>query len=129
MTKVAADKFADEVTKELRKYADEDVPDAIEKAQDVSGKAGLKTLRSESKAKFGGTGKYASGWTITKEGDRVTKSTVIHNVHPGLPHLLENGHALRNGGRWKGVQHIKPVEEEIIREYEKELENDLQGNR
>ena len=62
---------------------------------------GARTLRAASKAAFGGTGKYASGWKATVDKKtRFGNTEVIHNAKvPGLPHLLENGHASRNGGR------------------------------
>lgn len=126
MAKTTSDKFAAAVMKELEKYAAEDIPEKVDTAVDVVTKAGVRTLRSVSKSTFKKhTGEYASGWTVTKEGDRLDKRAVIHNTHPGLPHLLEYGHANRGGGRTPGRTHIKPVEEEMIREFEKEIEKEL----
>ena len=126
MAKTTPEKFAEAIQKELDKYG-EDIQLSVEKLRTSVGKAGLRTLRSASRSTFGGTGKYASGWTMTEEGDRVYAKAVLHNRHPGLPHLLEHGHANRTGGRShpdvKGRQHIKDVEEEMIREFEKGIED------
>lgn len=125
MAKVTIDNLADSVMGMLKEYATEEVPATLAETQEVVGKNARQALRSSSKSAFGGTGEYASGWTMTKEGDRLNPSVVLHNVHPGLPHLLEHGHAKRGGGRWKGVQHIKPVEEEVIRVFEEKLREAL----
>jgi hypothetical protein len=122
MAKTTADKFAEAIQKELDKYG-EDMQKTVAQLRTSVGKAGLRTLRSASRSTFGGTGKYASGWTMTEEGDRVYAKAVLHNTHPGLPHLLEYGHANRGGGRTAGRTHIKPVEEEMIREFEKGIED------
>lgn len=126
MAKTTADNFAEAIQKELDKYG-EDVQKTVAQLRTSVGKAGLRTLRSASRSTFGGTGKYASGWTMTEEGDRVYAKAVLHNTHPGLPHLLEHGHANRAGGRShpdvKGRQHIKDVEEEMTREFEKGIED------
>ena len=89
------------------------------------GKSGVQALKNASKEKFNGD-KYWRSWTskVTKEksGDW---SVTIYSKMPGLPHLLEYGHALRQGGRVQGREHIKPVEETLIEEYEKGIEKGL----
>lgn len=126
MAKTTPEKFAEAIQKELDKYG-EDIQLSVEKLRTSVGKAGLRTLRSASRSTFGGKGEYASGWTMTEEGDRLYAKAILHNRHPGLPHLLEHGHANRTGGRShpdvKGRQHIKDVEEEMIREFEKGIED------
>ena len=58
-----------------------------------------------------GTGKYAEGWTSRVETDRLSATGTIYTGKlPGLPHLLEHGHAKRGGGRVPGRVHIAPVE-------------------
>lgn len=85
----------------------------------------VKTLKSSSRGSFGGTGKYAKGWTMTSEGGRYDTTVTIHNNTPGLPHLLEHGHAKRGGGRTPGRVHIAPVENKLINDFENYLKVNL----
>ena len=67
------------------------------------------------------TGKYKKSWkaTKTKDGALSTEYT-IHSVgHYRLTHLLEFGHALRNGGRTRAFPHISKGEALAIRELQK----------
>ena len=91
-------------------------------AEDVTKKIGQKgatAVRQESKANgWGENTKYDSGWKAKFTKERLGYKTQIHNANvPGLPHLLENGHAKRNGGRVNGKIHIKPIEDKLNEEY------------
>lgn len=44
-----------------------------------------------------------------------------------LSHLLENGHALRQGGRVPGTHFIKKASDQIIQEYTKKIEEILKN--
>lgn len=89
------------------------------------GNKGKQALKSESGI-FGGTGKYASGWTSKVEETRTGSKATLYNAKvPGLPHLLEYGHAMRGGGRVSGRVHIKPVEDELAKAFEQELRNEI----
>ena len=111
------------ITEILNEYGEMTISEVREASQRVA-KEGVRALKSSS-GQFGGTGKYARGWTTTSEGGRFDTTVTIHNRTPGLPHLLENGHALRNGGRTSGRTHIAPVEQELITKFEKELRANL----
>lgn len=91
------------------------------------GKEGVKILKSESRSKFKArSGDYAKGWTYKGETGRLSSQGYIYNADvPGLPHLLEHGHANRNGGRTPGRVHIKPVEEALIKEFEQKVKAKL----
>lgn len=82
------------------------------------------TLRSTSPKK---TGEYASGWGVKVLN---ADTFVVHNKKmPGLTHLLENGHVIRNKygtyGRAPAYKHIEPAadaaQEELIAEIEANL--------
>lgn len=70
------------------------------------------------------TGAYAKGWTATEDQRRLTSDWVVHGKvkHTwALAHLLENGHATRNGGRVDGIKHLEPVQEWVNEEIERRL--------
>lgn len=68
------------------------------------------------------TGAYASGWKISNRQGAV----VIHNQdHWMLTHLLEKGHASRNGGRVPGKVHIATVQKWIEEEIPKRIEKSI----
>lgn len=73
------------------------------------------------------TGRYAGSWARRIESSRLgTTKTTLYSKVPGLPHLLEFGHALRGGGRARANPHIAPVESWANAETEKKLRQDLQ---
>lgn len=83
----------------------------------------LHNIKPPGSEKYGSWDKYNNSW----QAARLTKrknvySQVIHNVkHYRLAHLLENGHALHQGGRARAFPHIAPIAEEA----EEELLNNI----
>ena len=123
-TKTPVDKLDQAIDKLLQEYANDATMTVRELSEKVA-KKGAQALRQASSNAVGGTGKYARGWKVTTIEGRLSFSCVIHNRTPGLPHLLEKGHAKRGGGRVAGSEHIKPVEEKLVEEFEKAVKNDL----
>jgi len=135
MAAISLDNFGKEVEKILSSYGDE-VSENLDEITKKIGQKGARLLRNESANTFPvpgsrrkSTGKYEKGWTFRAEKSRLYSTVTIYNKTPGLPHLLEHGHAIKNGGRSsgevKGYTHIEPVEEKIITEYEREVKNKL----
>lgn len=119
------DRLTPEVEKILAKYAD-DVSQNVGNIVKEMTKQGAKAVKSNARSTFGGTGKYASGWGSVFEDNRISQQGTIYNKDlPGLPHLLEHGHANRGGGRTAGRVHIAPVEEQLIKEFESKVKSKL----
>jgi hypothetical protein len=59
------------------------------------------------------TGRYKKSWATkkVKENSHALEMTVHSKNRYQLTHLLEKGHALRNGGRARAFPHIAPAEE------------------
>lgn len=126
MAKTPVDKLADAISGILSQY-ENDVRDNLAEITTQIGKKGVQALRRVSKdALKTGSGKYARGWKTQVEKGRLGTTVVIFNEHPGLPHLLEYGHVSRNGtgrtyGEVPGHEHIQPVAEELVRDFEREV--------
>ncbi len=117
---ISVDGLADAISETLQQYSDA-VIGGIKKAEDITAKECKENLEADSPV--GATGKYKKGWKVTVTADTpLEKHTVIHNKQAGLTHLLENGHATRNGGRTRAFPHIKPNEEKANEAFEKRVE-------
>lgn len=86
-------------------------------------------LRNTSPKRRGG---YSRGWTVKSTAGGVLTGYVVYNRRfPGLTHLLEHGHAVRNQygsyGRTGGDGHISSAEQEGIQEFEALLREALGG--
>ena len=117
--KVTADKIEAAIAKALQQYGD-DVESNLNAITATVARGGVNSLRQSSAAKVNGK-EYAKGWKLSIQKHRLGDTAVIYNRRPGLPHLLEHGHAKRNGGRTRAIEHIKPVEDELIEKYQKEV--------
>lgn len=125
--KCAIDKLADTINRVLQDYSDEISELSTDAVKDVT-KAGVNAVKANSRSSFGGTGRYARGWTSTLETGRLSAQGIVYNKDlPGLPHLLEHGHAVRGGGRApvSGTEHIAPVEKQIVEQFYKEVESKI----
>lgn len=119
-----ADNLDKALDKVLKQYAN-DVTMTVKDLSKKFAKEGAKAVGQAASATFGG-GKYARSWTSLYEEGRLSAQGVIYSKVPGLPHLLEKGHAKRGGGRVSGRVHIQPVEEELAEAFERAVKDDIQ---
>lgn len=121
--KVSIDKLAKTVMEGLEDYADlaaEDMKEAVKRAGNTVRKEIQENAPKDS-------GDYSRSWSVKKTRETATKlEVVVHSKNRyQLAHLLEFGHAKRNGGRVSGKAHIKPAEELGIKRLEQEIERSL----
>lgn len=126
--KISLENLGTEINKIFEEYKG-DVESSLDEITKKVGKKGAQALKNESLAAFPDSKKhkkrYGSTWTSRADKERLYTTVTIYNSQPGLPHLLEYGHASRNGGRVDGREHISSVEESLIFEFEREVESKL----
>ena len=108
MSTVSIDGLADAIMEDLNNYSEEVAEQIKKDVKKVANKCKKEIQANAPKDR----GEYASGWRVKVAFESPNDiRIVIHNAKmPGLPHLLENGHAKVNGGRVAGIPHIKPAE-------------------
>lgn len=120
MANIDISKLAAEITKQVEIYTTEVQEKVVKATNDVT-KEGVSLLKQ---AKPNLTGDYRKGWTRKKDGT----GYVIHNkTDYQITHLLEYGHAKVGGGRVAAIPHIRPVEEQIIKDFEELVKKAIQS--
>lgn len=94
--------------------------------------ARIAVQEAKAKAPYG-TGKhhkahYRTGITQRDISTRLVPGQVVYNRSKyQLVHLLEHGHALRNGGRARAFPHFAPAEEHAIKNFEEAVKRIAEG--
>lgn len=124
-SRVSIDDLADAVMEQLDEYKDL-AADELKKAVKNAGKTVKEDIKTNAPKR---TGKYAKSWTTktTSETADSIQVTVYSPSQYRIAHLLENGHAKRNGGRVRAIPHIKPAEEHGEEQLEADIKKALGG--
>lgn len=116
-----------EIAKIMEGYAADVVEDVKDEAKTVAKEAVIELKQTSPEGDGRSKGHYKDGWaskTVTENATSISVA-VYNKKKPGLTHLLEKGHAKRGGGRVEGIPHIAPVEQQVIKKYEKRLKERL----
>lgn len=108
-----------EITKALSTF-NEDVSKEIEESVDNLADKTASKLRGASPIR---TGEYANDWDVKR--DKRGRRIIYQKEEYRIAHLLEFGHAKKNGGRVAAITHIKPIETEVIKEFEEDIRRRL----
>lgn len=104
---IGVDELANTIEKALEDYS-QDVTDALKKeVRQVADETAQELKRISPRSKRKGK-HYANGWRAKTAFESQTdiRMEVYNASKPQLTHLLEDGHAKKNGGRVEGIPHI-----------------------
>ena len=132
-TKVSVNQLGDEIMNQLMEHK-EMTTQVMTKAVEDSAKTVKKEIETNAPVHTGAyknrkrsPGSYKKSWRTKKTALSSTglEVTVYSANEYRLTHLLEKGHALRNGGRAKAFPHIAPAQErgedQLMRDLQKGL--------
>lgn len=121
--KVTVDQMEKAIMDELNEYANlaaEDMKSAVQE----TAKSVRKDIQSGAPVRAGA---YKRSWSVKKMNETSNSLTmVVHSRNRyQIAHLLEHGHAKRNGGRTRAIPHIKPAEERGEEELTRKIKEKL----
>lgn len=104
----------------LEKYKENIDDDVIEATDEVTRRARDELKQVSPRGKGTRITPYYRGWAIkvSKKRTGVYHKVIWNKTNYQLTHLLEFGHATRNGGRTRAIPHIRPTEEKYNVEFE-----------
>lgn len=105
---------ANEIGRQLLGYSNE-IKQGVIKLAKKAAKNTTKDLETDSPKD---RGEYARKWKTKTTNLSDGVECTIYNQLYGLTHLLENGHALRQGGRAPSAPHIQKNEQKANKDFE-----------
>ena len=124
---IKASDLEKEVMKYLQEYKEDIEEEVIETVDEVTKKARDELKQTSPRGKGSRTNPYYKGWAIklSKKRTGVYHKVIWNKTNYQLTHLLEFGHATRNGGRTRAISHIRPVEEKYNVEFVDKLNKNI----
>lgn len=130
--RIDINKLSDTAREEFGKWRKDTCNPVLNKAYKVGAEEAKRVLRKGGPYKEH-TGKYTKDWSTTERksiGRKITGTesySTYNRNHYQLTHLLQNGHASRNGGRVRAYPHIDKAEEKAEQAALEYLEDNLGG--
>lgn len=123
--KVTVDTMASAIMEGLTDYADLATEDMKEEVKKTGASLRKEIQRNAPKD----SGAYTKSWTVKKtEESANTLTLTVHSKNRyQLTHLLEHGHAKRDGGRVAGKPHIAPAEQKAVKQLAENIERRLKN--
>lgn len=113
------------ITKTLLKYG-ENINNAVQNQPKKYAEKAVENLQKIGDYKDI-TKKYRKSFRFTTRKTLYNSEATVFSKSPEYrkTHLLENGHATRNGGRTKAFPHWRPTEKKIVKEFEDDVINKI----
>ena len=118
---ISVDKLAAELANTLSAYAGE-IAEEVKEAVDTTAQELLDNIRADAPKRTGKYKKAMAVKTVSENTYERKKLWYVKSPHYRLQHLLERGHALRNGGRSRAYPHIAKNEEKARVAFEERVE-------
>ena len=110
------DEYKSEVVGNLKKITTQSMKDLVKASKDT--------------APVGNRSKHyrdnITSKTLSENNNGITKLWYVKGSDYRLTHLLNNGHALRDGGRYPGTNFLGKAVDEVVEDYIKKIEEVLQ---
>ena len=114
--------LGDEIADRISQYNDEVEEEIQEEIRDTAKKT-RNEIRENAPER---TGEYKQGWSFRKTGRGANyKYTVYNREHWQLTHLLEYGHAARDGSRVPAYPHVEPAVKQYVEPITERIEQIL----
>ena len=125
MKKIGIDGLTSAVMDELTNYAKHSTTEIKQIVEEVA-KSTKEEIQANAPQK---SGKYSKSWAVKKMNENSTRlNVVVHSRNKyQLTHLLEFGHAKRNGGRVSARPHIEQAEQNAIKLMEEKIQEVLEN--
>ena len=107
---ISVDKLAAELANALSAYTGE-IAEEVKEAVDTTAQELLDNIRADAPKRTGKYRKAMAVKTVSENTYERKKLWYVKSPYYRLQHLLERGHALRNGGRSRAYPHIAKNEE------------------
>ncbi len=124
---IKVDDLSKEIMKALTEYKDDIEEDVVETVDTITKQARDELKQTSPRGKGTRKNPYYKGWSVklSKKRTGVYHKVIWNKTNYQLTHLLEFGHATRNGGRTRAIPHIRPVEEKYNVEFVDKLEKKI----
>lgn len=127
MSNIKPEELSKVINDYLENYKEDIDEDVVEVVDEVTKKAREELKQISPRGKGLRSNPYYKGWTIklSKKGTGIYHKVIWNKTNYQLTHLLEFGHATRNGRRTRAIPHIRPVEEKYNVEFVDKLEKKI----
>lgn len=127
MSNIKPEELSKVVMDYLKNYKEDIDEEVVEVVDEVTRKAKDELKQTSPRGEGSRTNPYYKGWAVklSKKRTGVYHKVIWNRTNYQLTHLLEFGHATRNGGRTRAIPHIRPVEEKYNVEFVDKLEKKI----